>query len=100
MSNVSIYIGVTNALSFSVLFLSGQTLERCRKIICKNHSLRYVPNLILAKCPEWKAFRNLYTTNNYIFLSQTPTAGKPKSKNAIDNPSLTDNWDDAEGYYR
>ncbi|KAJ8737888.1 hypothetical protein PYW08_000483 [Mythimna loreyi] len=30
----------------------------------------------------------------------TPTAGKPKSKNAVDNPSLTDNWDDAEGYYR
>lgn len=26
--------------------------------------------------------------------------GRPEKTQANDNPSLTDNWDDAEGYYR
>ncbi|XP_052759189.1 serine/threonine-protein kinase PRP4 homolog [Galleria mellonella] len=34
------------------------------------------------------------------FSVDTSTAGKPRSDNALENPSLIDNWDDAEGYYR
>ncbi|XP_013179478.1 PREDICTED: serine/threonine-protein kinase prp4 isoform X2 [Papilio xuthus] len=30
----------------------------------------------------------------------TPTKRETKNKNTIENPSLNDNWDDAEGYYR
>lgn len=34
-----------------------------------------------------------------ISFSQSPSASIT-SKHIHDNPSLTDNWDDAEGYYR
>ncbi|XP_050360819.1 uncharacterized protein LOC126780395 [Nymphalis io] len=45
---------------------------------------------------EWDMFAD---QDNFGSVD-TPTAGKPRSKNALENPSLTDNWDDAEGYYR
>ncbi|XP_047040986.1 serine/threonine-protein kinase prp4 [Helicoverpa zea] len=48
------------------------------------------------KSGEWDMFAD---QDNFDSVD-TPTAGKPKSKNAAENPSLTDNWDDAEGYYR
>lgn len=47
------------------------------------------------KGSEWDMFAD---QDNYSV--DTPTAGKPNSKTALENPSLTDNWDDAEGYYR
>ena len=34
-----------------------------------------------------------------MFLFQSPNT-IVQSKNQIENPALTDNWDDAEGYYR
>ncbi|CAH0703259.1 unnamed protein product [Spodoptera exigua] len=48
------------------------------------------------KSGEWDMFAD---QDNFDSVD-TPTAGKPKNKNTAENPSLTDNWDDAEGYYR
>lgn len=48
------------------------------------------------KTGEWDMFAD---QDNFDSVD-TPTAGKPKNKSAAENPSLTDNWDDAEGYYR
>ncbi|XP_039763182.1 serine/threonine-protein kinase prp4 isoform X1 [Pararge aegeria] len=45
---------------------------------------------------EWDMFAEQDNFGNV----DTPSAGKPRRKNALENPSLTDNWDDAEGYYR
>ena len=39
------------------------------------------------------------STSKYLFLLQSPTV-EGKRHGGPDNPSLTDNWDDAEGYYR
>ncbi|VVC86132.1 unnamed protein product [Leptidea sinapis] len=48
------------------------------------------------KKSEWDMFADQDT-----FASVgTPTASKSRARLAHDNPSLTDNWDDAEGYYR
>ncbi|CAG4942860.1 unnamed protein product [Colias eurytheme] len=48
------------------------------------------------KKSEWDMFADQDNFDNV----DTPTAGKPRGKLAQENPSLTDNWDDAEGYYR
>ncbi|XP_022832638.1 serine/threonine-protein kinase prp4 [Spodoptera litura] len=48
------------------------------------------------KSGEWDMFAD---QDNFDSVD-TPTAGKPKNKSTAENPSLTDNWDDAEGYYR
>ncbi|XP_038216440.1 serine/threonine-protein kinase prp4 [Zerene cesonia] len=48
------------------------------------------------KKSEWDMFADQDNFDNV----DTPTAGKPRSKLTQENPSLTDNWDDAEGYYR
>lgn len=45
---------------------------------------------------EW----DMFADQDSFSVEGTLTAGKPNSKNALENPSLTDNWDDAEGYYR
>ncbi|XP_026761395.2 uncharacterized protein LOC113520299 [Galleria mellonella] len=55
-------------------------------------------NIKLEKSLKSKAWDMFADQDN--FSVDTPTAGKPRSKNALENPSLTDNWDDAEGYYR
>lgn len=55
----------------------------------------------------WLLFIKIFTLFFYLwFLSfvrfliiQSPTL-EGKRQGGPDNPSLTDNWDDAEGYYR
>ncbi|XP_013147484.1 PREDICTED: serine/threonine-protein kinase prp4 isoform X2 [Papilio polytes] len=44
----------------------------------------------------WDMFADQDNFNNFT----TPTARETTTKNTIENPSLNDNWDDAEGYYR
>lgn len=44
---------------------------------------------------EWDMF-----ADQDNFDVDSPTVGRPRGKNTLENPSLTDNWDDAEGYYR
>lgn len=46
---------------------------------------------------DWDMFAEQDLDSN--FDSPSTITGAPKQSNA-DNPSLTDNWDDAEGYYR
>ncbi|XP_068633162.1 uncharacterized protein Prp4k [Battus philenor] len=48
------------------------------------------------KSKEWDMFAD---QDNFDDVD-TPTADKLHNKNTLENPSLTDNWDDAEGYYR
>ncbi|XP_072930851.1 serine/threonine-protein kinase PRP4 homolog isoform X2 [Epargyreus clarus] len=45
---------------------------------------------------EWDMFADQDTYENI----DTSIAGRSRQKNTQENPSLTDNWDDAEGYYR
>ncbi|KAJ0183956.1 hypothetical protein K1T71_000379 [Dendrolimus kikuchii] len=42
---------------------------------------------------------DMFADQDYVTV-HAPLKGKLKSKNTLENPSLTDNWDDAEGYYR
>ena len=41
----------------------------------------------------------LQLTNKIVIHPQSPTVEGKRLKGS-DNPNLTDNWDDAEGYYR
>ena len=45
---------------------------------------------------------NLYELRYFIsfFNFQSPRSGPKISKRQSENPTLLDNWDDAEGYYR
>ncbi|XP_045531521.1 serine/threonine-protein kinase PRP4 homolog isoform X4 [Pieris brassicae] len=48
------------------------------------------------KTQHWDMFADHDNVNSV----GTPTAGQNIKKSVPENPSLTDNWDDAEGYYR
>lgn len=39
-------------------------------------------------------------SSQLYFYQQSPATAMEQMKRASDNPNLTDNWDDAEGYYR
>jgi serine/threonine-protein kinase PRP4 len=47
----------------------------------------------------WKRATRLISTD-FLFLRQSPSTISTSNKNHKENPALTDNWDDAEGYYR
>ena len=36
----------------------------------------------------------------FLYYLQSPAAAMEQIKRVSENPNLTDNWDDAEGYYR
>ncbi|KAL4717502.1 hypothetical protein ACJJTC_000651 [Scirpophaga incertulas] len=48
-----------------------------------------------SKKPEWDMF-----AEQDNFSVDTPNTDRLNTRTANENPSLTDNWDDAEGYYR
>ncbi|XP_048488666.1 serine/threonine-protein kinase PRP4 homolog [Plutella xylostella] len=48
------------------------------------------------KTGDWDMFAEQDNFDSY----DSPTTGVPRAKGQLENPSLTDNWDDAEGYYR
>lgn len=49
-----------------------------------------------AKRPEWDMFAEQDIDSNF----DSPGTVVGGSRQALENPALTDNWDDAEGYYR
>lgn len=61
----------------------------------QNESISDDKTEITNKSREWDMF-----ADQDNFSLDSPTLGNAHNRNALENPSLTDNWDDAEGYYR
>ncbi|XP_045458477.1 serine/threonine-protein kinase prp4 [Melitaea cinxia] len=79
--------------------VQSKTDSKAEKNTIKNSENEYKAATNIDKthrANEWDMFAD---QDNFDSVD-TPTTGKPRRKNALENPSLTDNWDDAEGYYR
>lgn len=69
-----------------------------KKKTSKNSSVKPAKEVIANKNNDWDMFAE---QGNFDDNYDSPASGTMvNAKNQVENPALTDNWDDAEGYYR